>query len=107
LFCQHVSCAPEDFEQQLFAYALHWHVRPLARLLAKLDPGFFEEDFGFICDVATATSHSEVLTELNRFFGRNVRDPNWARRTFLLRMSGKRVLRLSRKLFSADVAESV
>lgn len=65
-----------------------------------LRPGFFREDEGFICDLATARSREEVLTELNRFYGRNVRDRNWLRKLFSLRVSGKRVQRLSRKLFA-------
>jgi hypothetical protein len=68
----------------------------------KLKPNFFREDFGFIADVATASSHSEVRMELDRFRGRNLRDRNWLRRSFALRMSGKRVLRLSRKLFKGN-----
>jgi hypothetical protein len=68
-------------------------------LLRKLNSDFFREDLGLIGDLATARSHAEVLTELNRFYGRNVRDRNRLRKSFSLRVSGKRVLRLSRKLF--------
>ena len=99
LFCQHFQCAAEHFEAQLFLHSLHRHARPFVAMLSRLDSSFFREDVGLICDLATAVSHGEVLTELNRFYGRNVRDRNWLRKTFSLRLSGKRVLRLSRKLF--------
>jgi hypothetical protein len=99
LFCGHFRCTPEQYEKQLFIRCLHRHARPFARLLTRLNPAFFSEDRGFICDLATARSREEVLTELNRFYGRNVRDRNWLRKAFSLRVSGKRVQRLSRKLF--------
>ena len=98
-FCQQFECAPAEYEEQLFARCLHRHVRFCATLLSSFDPKFFHEDQGLIRDIATAASHSEVITELNRFYGRNVRDQNWLRKTFSLRISGKRVLRLSRNLF--------
>ena len=99
LFCDQFQCSAEEFQRQLFLRCLHRHARPFAQLLPRLDKDFFREDIGLICDLATAASHGEVLTELNRFYGRNVRDRNWLRKTFSLRISGKRVLRLSRKLF--------
>lgn len=101
LFCLHFHCSIQEFEQQLFSRCLHWHVRPLFRLLRRWNSEFFAEDVGLARDVATAASHGEVLTELNRFYGRNVRDRNWLRKTFSLRLSGKRVLRLSRQLFQS------
>jgi hypothetical protein len=101
LFCECFGCTPQQYEHQLFSHSLHRHAVPFARLLARLSPEFFREDVGFICDLATAHSRSEVLTELNRFYGRNVRDQNWFRKTFLLRVSGKRVQRLARQLFRA------
>lgn len=99
LVCEHLACSSEQYEQQLFRHCLHWHVVPLARVLARWNPAFFYEDSGLIADLASANSHEEVLTELNRFYGRNVRDRNWLRKTFSLRISGKRVLRLSRCVF--------
>lgn len=102
LVCEYFACAPEAYEGQLFRRSLHWHVAPIAAALAKWNPAFFSEDTGLIADLASATSHAEVLSELNRFYGRNVRDRNWLRKTFSLRISGKRVLRLSRRLFLAS-----
>ena len=99
VFCEKFQCSPQEYEQQMFSRCLHRHTVPLARFLSKLNPDFFREDTGLIQDLATAGSHGEVLTELNRFYGRNVRDRNWLRKKFSLRISGKRVLRLSRKLF--------
>jgi hypothetical protein len=103
LVCQQLRCSPQDYEERLFSYCLHLHTRPIARLLSRIDPDFFEEDIGLICDLATAGSHAEVRMELDRFYGRNLRDRNWLRKTFSLRLSGKRVLSLSRRLFHGRV----
>jgi hypothetical protein len=99
LFCERFQCTPQQFEKRLFSRCLHRHALPLAGILDRINPEFFREDFGFICDLSSAASHAEVLTELNRFYGRNVRDRNWLRKLLSIRISGKRVLRLSRKLF--------
>ncbi len=100
LFCQRFQCPLEEFEHQIFSRCLYRHALLLAGLLSKLGPGFFREDFGLIADLATASSHAEVRMELDRFRGRNLRDRNWLRKRLSLRISGERVLRLSRKLFN-------
>ena len=100
LFCEFFHCSLQEYEHQLFVRCLHRHALPVAGILSRISPEFFREDAGFMCDLATACSREEVLTELNRFHGRNVRDQNWLRKTFSLRISGKRVQRLSRKLFT-------
>ena len=100
LFCEKFQCSPQEFEGQLFSRCLHRRARPLAAVVSKLDPDFFREDLGFIGDLASARSHDEVRMEVDRFRGRNLRDTNWLRKRFSLRISGKRVQRLSRKLFS-------
>src|SRR4029079_12814438 len=105
LFCKRFQCSDPEFERQLFARCLHWHARLLSPIIARLSSRFFQEDLGFSGDLSTAASHGEVITELNRFYGRNVRDRNWFRKSLSLRISGKRVLRLSRQLFrEADSA---
>lgn len=104
-FCDFLQCSSEDYEGQLFKRSLHQHARPIAGLLRRLNPDFFQEDVALIRDLANAHSHGEVLTELNRFYGRNVRDRNWLRKTLSLRISGKRILRLSRTLFRRQKRE--
>jgi hypothetical protein len=101
LFCHKFNCPPQEYENQVFSRCLHRHALPWAGLLRRLNPDFFREDDSFIADLATATSHKEVVMELNRFHGRNVRDRNWLRKKLSLRISGKRVQRLSRRLFRA------
>ena len=98
LYCQHYACALEDYDRRLFRSCLHRHALPFASILRRFRPAFFREDLDFIRDVGAASSRSEVICELNRFYGRNMRDRNWMRRLFGLRLSGKRVLRIYRQL---------
>lgn len=102
LFCERYQCPIAEFESQLFTKTLYRHARPFARFVAWCAPGFFREDAGFIRDLASTRSRAEVLTELNRFYGRNVRDRNWLRRNCLIRVSGKRIQRLARSLFIGE-----
>jgi hypothetical protein len=99
LYCEHYQCSAQEFEQRVFRECLYRHALPLAPLFASLDPCFFLEDLSFIRDVGHAASRSEVISELNRFFGRNMRERNWFRKALGIRVSGKRVLRLYRALF--------
>jgi hypothetical protein len=101
-FCDHFGCAPEEYVHGLFWRCLYRHARPVAALLLRSRPAFFEEDFAFARDLAAAGTRREVINELNRFFGRNQRDKNWMRKTFAIRISGKRVLRLYRELSRSE-----
>lgn len=74
---------------------------PVALLIARFNPTFFHEDLTFLREVGAATSRSEVVGELNRFYGRNLRDRNWMRKQLALRVSGQRVLKLYRALLRA------
>ncbi len=101
-FCEFFGCRPEEYTALAFRHCLYTHARPLAPALARLMPSFFAEDFAFLRELGAVTSRSEAITELNRFFGRNVRDKNWLRRSFAIRISGKRVLRLYRTISRAQ-----
>jgi hypothetical protein len=106
LFCRENACRPEEFETRLFWRSLHRHAIPLAMVLLRVSPSFFREDFDLLRDVGTSRSRGEVVNELNRFYGRNMRDRNWFRKHLVIRVSGKRVLRAARPLFRAQRSPS-
>jgi hypothetical protein len=99
LFCEAYDCPAQEFEQRLFRRCVHRPALPLALIISRLRPEFFREDLGFLREVGAATTRSEVVGELNRFYGRNVRDRNWVRTTLGIRVSGKHVLEIYRALF--------
>lgn len=94
--------AIDDFENQMFWQCLHRHSLPLASLLIQYQPRFFREDFEFLRDVAFARTTDEVVGDLNRFYGRNVRDRSFLRRRFFIRVSGGRLLRVWRSLQTSE-----
>jgi hypothetical protein len=94
LFCRMKGCPSSEFQRRVFRKTLARHAVPFAGILRRCDPDFFREDMEFIRDVGAAVSRDEVVGELNRFFGRNLRDRNWVRRVFGLRVSGMRLLQI-------------
>ena len=81
------------FETVMFWQGLYFHALPLASILVRYNPQFFREDLEFLRDVKNAHSTEEVIGELNRFYGRNVREKSFLRRRLFIRISGSRVLR--------------
>jgi hypothetical protein len=111
LFCQRYGLAPGDFEQKLFGMALFRHALPFVPLLLRWRPEIFREDFDLMREAGHTCSRGELVTELNRFYGRNRRVGGFWRNTCLFRVSGKRVLNIYRELaqeqeasFEASVA---
>lgn len=99
LFCAETGCEPAEFEARLFVLCLFRHALP-ARWFIQDERKFFREDWEMLRDIATARNTAEVVSELNRFYGRNRRDKNFFRTRFLLRVSGKRVLQIYRRLMA-------
>jgi hypothetical protein len=102
LYCEQHACSEEDYDQHVFRRCLNLHAVPVANMLSQWAPAFFREDFDFVREVGFVTTRGELICELNRFYGRNLRDRNWFRRELGLRISGKRVLRLYRRLVRGD-----
>lgn len=97
-FCEHFRCPPDRYEESLFRRALFRHALPFAFLIQRFDPGFFDEDRDMIREVGAMTTHEIFRNEINYFFGRNLREKNWLRRTLRIRISGNRLIRLWRRL---------
>ena|SRR5688572_16471959 len=97
LFCKAAQCAAADFESRMFKKCLFRHALPFAWLIRSKQE-FFREDLEMLRDVASAHNTSEVISELNRFYGRNKRDNSFLRTHMFFRISGKRVLRVYRSL---------
>jgi hypothetical protein len=97
LFCDAFHCPTDQFEKTIFQRCLHRHAVPFARLLESQGPGFFKEDYDLIREIAEIRDNQTFRAELNRFYGRNVRDKSWLRGTFSIRLSAKRLLRLKNR----------
>lgn len=98
LFSEQFGCEEEEFERRIFQRCLFRHSVPLVAILRRWKPEWFREDFDLARELAFTTSTGEVVSELNRFYGRNARERSFLRTTLYCRMSGKRVLKLYREL---------
>ena len=100
LFCERFDCPPAEFENRAFRELLYWHAKPLAPLIHKLNPEFFEEDFKFIQYLGDASCRREAKANAADF-----KDANHARRNFLrtglrIRVSGMKATKLAHRLFA-------
>jgi hypothetical protein len=98
-FCALMNCAHEKYEQKMFLKCLYPHARLVAGIVRRLRPGFFREDFGVIRELATVTSAEIFQSDINRYHASNIRSRNLLRKMFLLRVSGKRLLRWKGRAF--------
>ena len=105
LFCDATGCAPADFENLMFSKCLFRHAVPFSWFIQNKRE-FFREDLEMLRDIASAHNTPEVVSELNRFYGRNRRDNSILRTQFFIRVSGKRVLRIYRELAAARDSEA-
>jgi hypothetical protein len=102
IYCEFFKCPQEDFQMKVFWSCLYLHAVPVASFLLRRNPDFFREDLDFIREVGQATTLGEFRAELNRFYGRNLRDKSWLRKPFLLRVSAKKILKLKKRIRFAE-----
>ena len=107
LFSEHYGCGEEEFEQRVFNECLFRHSVPVVAVLRRWKPALFREDHDLVRDLAATHDTGEVVSELNRFYGRNARERSFLRTKLYCRISGKRVLKLYRKLARAAEEGSV
>lgn len=100
LCCERLGCDLDSFEDEVFWRSLHLHSIPLAYFIYRKNPMFFREDFEFLHEIGGVQDPDTFKSELNRFHGRNVRDKSWFRRTFSIRISGKRLIRFKNRMLN-------
>jgi hypothetical protein len=100
LYCQRFNCPPEDYAERAFRKCLYAHAKPLTGILRLLNSGFFSEDIKFIEALGTAVDMKDVRAEAASFHDANRHDPGFLRTAWKLRVSGRKAMRLARKLIS-------
>lgn len=101
LFCERFDCPPEKYEAWAFRRCLYFHARFLARLIRKLNPAFFAEDWSLLQYLGAAASSREANAEIRAFQDANRQKPNWLRTGLQIRISGRKAARLARQVFAA------
>jgi hypothetical protein len=99
LFCEHFQCPPETYQKKIFWMCLHHRAFPVAALIFLLHPDFFTKDFDLIGQLGVTESQREFQQEIEDYSYQIKAYGNLLQRTFRVRLSGKRLMRLS-KIFS-------
>lgn len=106
-FCRKFSFRAEEYPVRVFRRTLYRHALPVAVILHRFKPEFFQEDFDLIREVGELNDPDLFRSEVNCFFGRNVRDRNWLRRTLRIRVSGDRLLALKNSVFRGPCSKAM
>ena len=99
-FCERQDCTAAQFENQIFWRCLYPHAVPLAWVLKKLNPSFFMDDRTLIQQLGFDRDLDEVDANLRDFQYVNNARRHWLRTGLKIRVSGRRVASLARKLFA-------
>ena len=96
LFCEHFGCPPEAYEVKMFWLSLYRHALPFASLIKILHPRFFEKDLAVIRQLGITSSQIEFQDEVQDYFYHVHSYGNFLQRVWRFRISGKRLIRLSK-----------
>jgi len=113
LYCEQHGCAPEEFDNHLFWRALYPHALLFAPVIRWLAPNFFRLDYETIDRVGQTYDGREFAQDLDRYAFLNTGLHSILRTLFLVRISGRKLVRLRRRVEaklrqrSADVLSGV
>ena len=101
LFCEHFGCPPEAYEKKMFWRCLHRRSFPLTALVYLVNRDFFQKDFDTIRQLGITKSQGEFQKEVEDYYF-NIRSyGNALQRIFRVRISGQKLVRLSRLVHHA------
>ena len=98
-FCRFAGCAPENFADHVARACLHDDHRLLARLYWHWDRESFEPDLKLIQALGRLTTYNECEAEIDNY-RKEWPITGMLRKQLRLRVSGKCLLKLARKLFT-------
>ena len=101
LFCEHFQCPPEAYDQKMFWLCIYRQALPFAHVIKILSPHFFDKDLAVIRQLGITTSQKEFHDEAEDYFYNVHSYGNVLQRSWRIRISGKRLIRLA-KLFAAN-----
>jgi hypothetical protein len=98
LFCEQHGCALEDFDERVFWRVLYPHALLVAPLIRWLMPNFFRLDFETIDRVGQTFDRQEFAQDLDRYQFLSQGLHSALRSLFLVRVSGRKLMRLRRRV---------
>ena len=96
LFCDHFGCPLEAYERTVFWRCLHRRTLPLAALIYFINRDFFRRDFDTIRQLGVTRGQGEFQKEVEDYYFNMRSYGNVLQRSLLVRVSGQRLVRLSR-----------
>jgi hypothetical protein len=97
-FATYAHCAPEQFTSKVFWRVLYFHAIPVACLIRLVVPDFFRLDLETIERVGQTENGREFTRDLDRFRYLNGEKHSLLRSLLFIRISGKKLVRLRRKV---------
>ncbi len=97
-YCEHFGCSEGDYQMRMFWACLYPHARPLARVILKIDPQYFDRDLELIRTLGAVTDLQTMEAEVNDFATQNCED-GLLRRRCHIRTSGQRMLNVGETVF--------
>ncbi|MBI4659717.1 MAG: hypothetical protein HY735_12825 [Verrucomicrobia bacterium] len=106
-YCEKFHCLEEAYEKEVFWRCLYRHALPFAASIYRKKPEFFREDFDLIREVGNMEDADTFRSEINFYYGRNIRERNWLRRKLCIRLSAKRLMKLKNDVFRTPLLTAV
>ena len=105
LFCKKYNCSPAEFSERLLRLCLKPQARPWAAGSGGFTQSFFQNDLELIQQVENLSDLRRIKAEINIFghynkFRPRTFETSFFQHTLGVRLSGRRLTRLARKLFS-------
>jgi len=100
LYCEKFPCLPERFAEDVLWRCVYPRAKMLARLLWRIDRGYFAPDFHLLEEVAEMTDNESMVSEINdaryRFKPRGL-----LRGKLRVRLSSQKLRDLANELFKS------
>lgn len=88
------DCDEAAYERRVFWHVLPRIALPLAAVIRLFQRDYFARDFALIRELGQTRDATEFHVLIAQFRDDTLREAGWFRRTFRLRVSGRRLLRL-------------
>ncbi len=98
VFCERYHCSASEFTNKMFWRCLYRRSWPIAWVMKRLQPDFFRNDFILLQQIACDTSLRQIEMALQDFRFLNQTHGGWLRGGLRVRLSGRHLLELSKKL---------
>ena len=98
LFANYADCNPDEVDRKIFWRVIYLHAIPAALIIRIFAPHYFRLDLETIDRVCQTMDGREFARDLDRYRFLNGEAHSLMRSFFLIRISGKKLIHLRRKV---------